>query len=173
MKTMIRPWSFVLVLFAVTTTLAQMPDKTKRTTPVPTLKVAGTAVTSSYQLLNINNLTSWMRVDGHSNHSPSNDDGLIYPRGTANAVYQDGIVWGGKAFTNPGKTTAAPNQVVRVGGGTYTIGTKGGRIIGTGAAAVPADPTAADVRVYRIRSDYKKMTSDELKKDASEFYEIP
>src|SRR5512138_449837 len=118
-------------------------------------KGAGSPV---YQVLKINNITTWLRADGHSNHSPSADDGFYYPRGTGSAIYQDCVVWGGKVFTNAGMTTAGPRQTVRVGGGTYGIGTRAGKIVnaangptvGTGVE----DPAASDVRIYRIRRDY-------------------
>jgi len=56
-----------------------------------------TAGTPRYAILNINNLTAWFRSDGQSNHSPQADNGLYFPRGTANVIYQDGVVGGGKA----------------------------------------------------------------------------
>ncbi|MFH0991383.1 MAG: choice-of-anchor X domain-containing protein, partial [bacterium] len=159
-----------ILLFSIT--VAQMPDKTYRSKTSSLAKTTVLGGTNSYQILNINNLTSWIRADGMSNTTPSNNSGLIFPRGTASTIYRDGIIWGGKAFTNAGLTLQAPNQLVRVGGGSYNMGTKGGRIIGTGATAVATDPNGSDVRVYRIRRDYKKMTNDELKRDAADVYEV-
>lgn len=138
-----------------------------------------TAGTPRYAILNINNLTAWFRSDGQSNHSPQADNGLYFPRGTANVIYQDGVVFGGKAYLNAGYTTPAPNQLVRVGGGTYGVGTRAGYVTGTGASAVAADPNAADVRIYRIRRDYTLLKNpdgsytDDLRRDAAEVNEIP
>ncbi len=110
-------------------------------------------------LININNIAGWIRNDGWSARVPSSgNSGVYYPRGTSTAIFQDGIVWGGNV--NDGGS-----QVLRVGGQTYSIGTVGGRIISAGVAAQPTDP---DVRIYRIRRDFK--TAD-LKQDAAEFFE--
>ncbi len=38
-------------------------------------RLAKNAGDPKYQVLNINNVTTWLRYDGHSNHSPSSDDG--------------------------------------------------------------------------------------------------
>lgn len=136
-------------------------------------KGAGTPV---YAVLNINNLTTWLRADGHSNHSPSADDGLYYPRGTGSAIYQDCVVWGGKVYTDATYATPGPRQSVRVGGGTYGIGTRAGKIlnptlgpaIGTGIE----DPQATDVRIYRIRRDYYTISDADLKRDAAVVNEV-
>jgi hypothetical protein len=110
-------------------------------------------------LLNINNIAGWIRNDGWSARVPSSgNSGVYYPRGTSTCIFQDGIVWGGNV--NDGGS-----QVLRVGGQTYSIGTVGGRIISAGVAAQPTDP---DVRIYRIRRDFK--TAD-LRQDAAEFFE--
>lgn len=115
--------------------------------------------TPASTLININNIAGWIRNDGWSARIPSSgNSGVFFPRSTAAAIFQDGIVWGGNV--NDGGS-----QVLRVGGQTYSIGTIGGRIISAGVAASPNDP---DVRVYRIRRDYK--TAD-LKQDAGEFFE--
>ncbi|MEK7727483.1 MAG: FlgD immunoglobulin-like domain containing protein [candidate division KSB1 bacterium] len=125
-----------------------------------------------YGLLNINNLTSWMRHDGISNRSPKNNHGSLFPRGTANVVYQDGMVWGGKAYVDAARTKPAPfNQLIRVGGATYQTGSRAGRIIGFGATAVAADSNAAEARVYRLRRDYFAMSAAELRRDAAETFE--
>ena len=139
------------------------------------------AGTPRYAVLNINNLTAWFRSDGQSNHSPQADNGLYFPRGTANVIYQDGVVFGAKAFVGgfEGVGTAAPNQTVRVGGGTYGVGTRAGYVTGSGASAVAADPDDADVRIYRIRRDYTLLKnadgtySADLRRDAGNVNEIP
>ncbi len=136
-------------------------------------KVAGTP---RYAVLNINNLTTWLRSDGHSNHSPAADDGLYYPRGTGSAIYQDCVAWGGKVFTNAGLTTPGPRQRIRIGGGTYGIGTRAGKIILPDSGSVVGigveDPAAASVRIYRIRRDYYTMSDAELIRDAAVVNEI-
>jgi hypothetical protein len=143
-----------------------VPDKTKRR---PTLtKISGTP---RDQILNINNLTTWLRADGQSNHAPSGDNGAIFPRGTRWVIYQDGLVWGGKAYLDANLTQPSPLQLVRVGGQTYSVGTREGRIIGQGASARPADPAGPETRIYRIRRDYARMDYFELQRDAAEYFQ--
>ena len=147
----------------------ERPDKRNRE-PESLTKGAGTP---RYGVLNINNLTTWARSDGLSNHSPGADNGMYYPRGTGNVIYQDGVVWGGKAYLNAAKTQPAPVQLIRVGGGTYGVGTKEGWINGSGASAAAESPNTASNRMYRIRRDYASMSNDELRKDAGDVYEVP
>lgn len=127
--------------------------------------------TPAYQILNINNLWTWFRSDGQSNHSPTADDGCYFPRGTKWVIYQDGLMWGGKPRLDSLYAVPPTNQPIRVGGATYNIGTQAGWIQGTGASATPADPALPAVRVYRIRRDYKEMSPAELARDASEYFE--
>lgn len=127
--------------------------------------------TPAYQILNINNLWTWARSDGQSNHSPQADDGMYFPRGTKWVIYQDGLVWGGKPTLDSTYTVPPATQPIRVGGATYNIGTQAGWIEGFGANATAADPALDAVRIYRIRRDYKEMSQAELARDAAEFYE--
>lgn len=130
--------------------------------------------TPRYQILNINNIWTWIRNDGQSNHSPIADDGTYFPRGTGSAIYQDGIMWGGKVYLDPNYTQPGPkDQLIRVGGANYLVGTREGRIIGEGASAVAANPADPDVRAYRIRRDYTVMSDTEKRRDAAESFEIP
>lgn len=149
---------------------AGIPDKNNRQIDKSLMKPTGTPL---YQILNINNITTWMRSDGQQNHSPTSDNGSLYPRGTKWVIYQDGFVWGGKPYLDAGLTTPATTQPIRVGGQTYNIGTRAGSIIGTGAAAVAESPALPDVRIYRVRRDYAQMDIQELIQDAAESFEIP
>ena len=128
-------------------------------------KVSGTPI---YGILNINNLVSWGRYDGESNHTPSGSSGLYYPAGTGTIVYEDGIVFGSKPYLDAARKTPTQGQKIRVGGSTYlsNVGTKAGYVTGVGASAVAADVNGADVRYYRVRRDYYQMTSAELTYDA-------
>ena len=105
--------------------------------------------------------------------TPNNTEGTHFPRGTASVIYQDGLVWGGKAYIDPAMTKLAPyGQHIRVGGGTYKTGTLSGRVIGSGETAESTDPDAMESRIYRIRRDYYFMTEKELRRDAAEMNEI-
>ena len=129
-----------------------------------------------YQILNINNITSWTRYDGPSNHSPSGDNGVYYPVGTGNVVYEDAFVFGGKIYSNAALTTRPTVQPVRVEGTTFSasgyVGTKGGWVTGSGATAVAVSPNDPDVRCYRIRRDYFFMSDQELVYDAQTSNEL-
>ncbi|MBI4417377.1 MAG: hypothetical protein HY563_01280, partial [Ignavibacteriales bacterium] len=126
-----------------------------------------------FTVLNINDFLMWTRSDGYNNHTPADNSGGFYPRGTAGSIYLDSFVWGAKAYVDSAFTTEAADQVIRLGGGTYNIATRAGRILGTGASAVPEATDLANVRTYRVRRDYASMTQDELKRDASEILRIP
>lgn len=112
--------------------------------------------TPSATLVNINNIAMWIRADGWSARDPlSGNSGTFFPRGTAAAIFQDGILWGGYVVDGS-------DPVLRVGGQAYTIGTVAGRIISAGVAE---DPMLPEVRIWRIRRDYQ--TAD-LRQDAAE-----
>ncbi|MEX0601798.1 MAG: hypothetical protein WD295_00560, partial [Bacteroidota bacterium] len=124
-----------------------------------------------YAPLNINNVITWSRSDGQSNHTPNRADGAYYPRGTANVIFQDGLIWGAKAFLDPDHTQPVGFQPIRIGGALYGVGTRAGWVISGGEFAVPVDPDHPRARIFRIRRDYAEMSEDELRRDASEYYE--
>ena len=162
---------FVFGLILGTTILqAQISDKLRINRTNALQSGVGTP---RYGVLNINNLSAWFRSDGLSNHSPYADNGLYFPRFTTGAIYQDGIMWGGKVYSDANLTQPGPlGQTIRVGGANYNVGTVAGRIIGTGASALPQNPNDADVRIFRIRRDYKIMSDEELRRDAANVNEI-
>ena len=172
-----RKLYIVLVLAAVSALLlwsvALGEDLPGKKTQRSLGKVAGDP---QYQILNINNLTTWVRSDGESNHSPSGDNGTYYPVGTGNVVYEDALVFGGKLYTNAALTTRPTVQPVRIEGTTYLgsgyIGTTAGYVVGSGATASAVSPSAADVRCYRIRRDYYFMSDAELTYDAQTSNEL-
>jgi len=133
-----------------------------------------------FAMLNINNLTMWERQDGKSNHSPKGNDGVNYPRGTTNVIYQDGVVWGAEAYLDANHTQPAPyDQLIRVGGATYGTGCKDGWVIGEGANAVRVETDHPRARIYRIRRDWKETFKDvdgdwtqTAIQDAADVYEI-
>ena len=116
-------------------------------------------------LVNINNMSMWIQADGVSGHNPhTNNWGMIYPRGTAGVVYQDGILWGG--LVRDGIRFGHRDYIIRVGGSEYRSGLRPGRIVTKGVAEDPDEP---DVRVWRIRPDWR--TAD-LAQDAAEFFNV-
>jgi hypothetical protein len=120
-------------------------------------------------LMNINKISMWIRADGRLNKGEGSHDfgGVVYPRGTAGVVYQDGMLWGG--IVNDGKVVRFEDRDyrIRVGGSTYRSGLQPGRIITRGVAEDPEDP---DVRIWRIRRDWQEA---DLTQDAAEHFSIP
>jgi len=111
-------------------------------------------------LLNINNISMWVRDDGWSARTPANGEaGFWFPRGVVTSIFQDGWLWGGNLHRS--------STPIRVGGQFYGIGTIGGRIISPGVYESPGDSA---VRIYRIRCDYE---SANLLQDAAELRDIP
>lgn len=138
------------------------------------LAKAGAYEPERYAVLNINNLWAWQREDGQSNHSPLGDNGVFYPRNTSYIIYQDGIVWGSKAYLDADHSQPAPfDQLVRVGGATYGTGSREGWVEGLGASAVQIEKDHPDARVWRIRRDWLEMSDSDIKQDVADCYEEP
>ena len=176
MRTIMRSFLAVTALMAVLAwsvmgaEQGDKADKGKRH-PMSLYKASGEPI---FTILNINNITSWVRYDGPGNLSPAGDNEAVYPRGTGNVIYTDGVYWGAKCFIDAAKTQPAPHsQLIRVGGKGYGFGMRPGWVDGEGAAAVRHDPNDPLVHIYRIRRDYASMSSDELIRDAAEINEIP
>jgi len=119
-----------------------------------------TAGTSDYAMFSVSNITAWIRSDGSGSPPPAfapQGEEAYFPRGAANVVYKDGFVWGGKAYLDAAHSLPAEPYVVRVGGSTYGTGVRPGYVTGSGATAFPADTLNPEVRVYRIRRDYREL----------------
>ena len=155
-KILIVPFVFALLLaFAWNTSIAKVEGNNA------TVSLAKTMGNPAFTLSNINQVAYWVWDDGISAHDPYTEgNGAFYPRGTfgAGVIYTDGLVWGG--FVNDGQQPA-----LRVGGTTYNTGLQPGAILSPGVAE---NPDAPDVRIWRIRRDWK--TAD-LRQDAAEFFE--
>ncbi len=138
------------------TRAAEVGGKTGRR-PVGLAKTNQNSVNQT--LVNIGQVASWIYANGRSAIQPDGNSGFYFPRGNliATAVFEDGLVWGGRV--NDGG-----DPLVRVGGQTYSEGTVPGAIISKGVAEDLNDRLSVD-RVWRIRRDY--ATAD-LKLDAAE-----
>lgn len=148
-------------------------EKEKKNSGSSLAKVANPPGSYSYGVIDINNLTTWIRFDGGGNQSLLGEPGVEFPRGTAGVIYADGYVWGGKAYLDAAHTQPAPAQTVRVGGGTYcsypysvspyyVLGTQAGWISGFGSTAVAVSSSDPSVRVYRVRRDYATASDADL-----------
>lgn len=135
-KKLIRFLSVMLLLVAATGfVLAKGGDGKKNTLN----KTLGEPV---YTKFNINNISTWIKNDGQTDINQNGNSGLVFPKGSnRTAVFQSGFLWGGKV-----------DGQVRVGGSVYRQGTVPGYIKPDFTAASPSDP---DVRIYRVRRDYK------------------
>jgi hypothetical protein len=165
--------TFILVIGILNESIAQANDDIKKSNK-RSLSKSNSFTPQDYALLNINNLTTWQRKDGYSNHSPAGKDGVSFPRGTVTCIYQDGILWGAKVYVDSDMTIPAPfAQTIRVGGANYGSSCQSGWIEGFGANAVPIDSTDTRVRIYRIRRGWQEMNDEEIRQDVAECFEIP
>ena len=96
-------------------------------------------------IMDINNITLWVRNDGFHDWLINNSFCSSYPKGTAGAIFTEGICWGGKVFDENEK-------IIRVNGCTY----------GSGNSPLS--------RLFRVRPDYFKA---DVTDDASNFFLVP
>ncbi len=108
-------------------------------------------------LVNIGNWGYWQRDNGESAHTPGGNSGGLYPRGTAAAIYLDGVLVGGYQGGN-----------LKVSGQIYRTGTEAGYIMNGEHITSAVDPS---VRIFRIRKDYATLTAAQVRQDAAELYE--
>lgn len=142
--------TFGMLLFLTMGAMAAWPSNYSG--PASFAKVAQDKVTRS--LSNINNWSYWQYHDGTSGIEPAGaSGGGIYPRGTGNVVFQDGLVWG-----------TIVNGKIQVGGATYNTGTQPGWF----ENGVAVDPNHERARIYRIRSDWRTLTDAQVVQDAAE-----
>ena len=127
-----------------------------------------------YTVMNINNLTMSVRrngilgrVMGLTLGQNEYGYGIKYPKGTAEVIYADGILYGGVVYDGKVVNFRGDDYLIRLQGSRYSRGLLSGRIIEKGITEDPDDP---DVRIWRIRRDWQ--TAD-LTEDAAEFYKIP
>ncbi len=165
---------FFAFLVAFVSLTQQLPAQRKSPGKIAPGSPSSLLSNSEMGLLNINNISAWFRRDGWSGRNPTTgNSGTVYPRGTAGAIFQDGIVWGGKV--NDTRTPSWPQR--RVGGCTYVIGTKPGWIATPGTTTtfpVAIDPNHARARIYKIRRDYQSLTTNDpdVIMEAAEFNDI-
>lgn len=121
-----------------------------------------TSDASSYSKFNINQISTFIYADGIADIGTNGNSGFVYPKGTLRtAVFQSGLLWGGKV-----------NGQIRTGGSAYRTGLKPGKILENGTAE---DPNSHDARVFRVRIDYANadlsMEAADEGKSAKEIYD--
>ena len=151
--------SLIIVICLASSLLAKEPDNFVRK-DASTLAKAADVTQVTRTMSNISNWGYWMYHNGKTGIEPNGStSGGIYPRGTAGAIYTDGLVWGGK--------DAEGN--IHVGGATYNIGTQPAWIDPDGTCH---DKTDVRVKIWRIRSDWETLTYDKVRRDAMELNEL-
>lgn len=130
----------LLIAFAFMDARAEGGDKKNNTLN----KITGSPV---YKKFNINRISTFFKNDGESDINPNGNSGFEYPRRSGKtAIFQAGLVWGGKV-----------GGQIRVGGSSYRQGTVPGKILNSGVPAnqlIGEDPNLDNVRCYRVRPDY-------------------
>ncbi len=126
-------------------------------------KLKKSAGSPNATLMNINKMSSWYEADGEHERNPNTgNSGLSYPRGTSYVIYASGLMIGGVS-------TDGISSAQRIAGFSYNKGFQAGAILGNRTGVIE-NPSAADVRIWRIRKDYS--TAD-LRQDAAEVNSIP
>lgn len=107
-------------------------------------------------VVNINNITTWVRGDGFHDWVVEGSFNGTFPKGTAGFIFSEAVVVGGKV--DDGQT-----PVVRVNGSVYSSGFRSGIIR-------PDRTRGPELRPYRVRPDW--ATAD-LTEDAADFFQKP
>ena len=142
---------FPVVCFYILLILFAYPllSKNRQYLPANNYNSMPSADDLSRTLVNIGNISCWLYNDGQSAIDPTGNAGVIYPRGTAGVIYEDGLVWGARVPGDNGATE------IRVGGATYRTGTR-----------------ALSTRIYRIRRDWRMLTTRAVVREAAEFFQV-
>lgn len=137
---------FILVLFSFILAFGFNIFAQKQLPLVKTIKrdLQKVTVNPSQSLINIGNVTSWVRDDGFHDWVVASSWNGAFPSGSSfGAIFSEGIVWGGQVYDG------SSDPVVRVNGNTY----------GSGCSPI--------TRLYRVRTDY---LNGDLTSDAASFY---
>lgn len=116
-----------------------------------------------YKAIDINQIFMWISNNGDGSNDPrTGNSGFLWPGGvnaTQAAVFEDGLIWGGKV-----------GREIRVNGSTYRHGLQAGKILANG---LPDDPSLSKYRIYKIRKDWQSFPAgperDALEKDLNDW----
>ena len=102
---------------------------------------------NQYDYTSVNEVKMWIANNGDGSHNPYTDgQGYFWPGGetaTKGAVFEDGLVWGGKV-----------SGEIRVGGSTYRHGLVPGNIQKNG---FPADQEDIHFQVWKSKKDWELL----------------
>ncbi|MFA5803373.1 MAG: T9SS type A sorting domain-containing protein [Melioribacteraceae bacterium] len=137
--------SFYLVLTLILLgTFINVQAKGVEGTKGKVLKTTGSPAATKF---NINNISTFFQNDGQSDLSNTGDSGFQFPIGSGKTVFfESGFLYGGLV-----------NKEWRVSGSTYNRGQVPGRILPGGVGESPSLP---NVRIFRVRRDYKDPQAD-------------
>ncbi|HMU43409.1 MAG TPA: hypothetical protein PKA80_08925, partial [Ignavibacteriaceae bacterium] len=97
--------------------------------------------------ISINEIKMWIGNNGMGSHDLRTDaSGFFWPGGdsaTIAAIFNDGLVWGGKV-----------NGEIRVNGNTYRDGLQPGKILEDGTAD---NPLSTQSKIFKIRKDWQSL----------------
>ena len=100
-----------------------------------------------FQYIAVNEIRMWISNNGDGSHDPQTDGGGLYWPGGINgmisAVYEDGLIWGGKVGLE-----------IRVNGNTHRQGLQAGKILPDGTAD---DPSLPKYRVFKILDGWENL----------------
>ena len=101
----------------------------------------------SYDYIAANEIKMWLGNNGMNSYNPLTAlSGFFWPGGedaTIPAIFEDGLVWGGKV-----------NGEIRVNGNTYRYGLNSGYILPSG---LPSDPTETKSKMFKLKKDWQYM----------------
>ena len=140
---------FCIILFLVVHTQARTINKMKPT------KISSVKLSDNNTVFDVNNWLYWQSNNNVSGKNPfTSKGGGIYPKNTVPLIYRDGLVIGVNLSTN--------DMPIRVGGRTYRTG------------LIPGNSTydSNSLKIYRIRKDWKTLTSSELVDDAAVLFNV-
>lgn len=120
-------------------------------------------INDDYKYIAVNQILMWVSNNGDGSHDPRTDgSGFYWPGGenaTQPAIFEDGLIWGGKV-----------GREIRVNGNTHRQGLQAGKILDTGT---PDDPSLDRYRVFKIRKGFENLppgpTRDAYEKDYLEW----
>lgn len=94
-----------------------------------------------------NEIFMWIGNNGMGSHDPRTDgSGFYWPGGedaTISAIFEDGLVWGGKV-----------NGEIRVNGSTYRYGLTPGYILPSG---FPSDPFEVKSKIFKLKKNWQYL----------------
>jgi hypothetical protein len=112
---------------------------------------------AQFSKFNINKISTFIFNNGEADNNINGNSGFEYPRnladrpGSLTAIFQSGFLWGAKV-----------NGQIRTGGSAFRSGLSPGKILLNGKAE---DPNSNNVRVFRVRRDYKTADLSSEAKD--------